>query len=301
MDEISERPLEVFEKPLENNEENDKSRKCRNWFITCNNWTQLTHDNIVGLKNCQFLFQHEVGELGTPHIQGTLMFKNARSWDQLRKAIGEYYFKPAKNIHACLNYCKKVKTRVSDNYFTNIPKFMKQTPFQYEFKWWQQLALNYLAAPPVKVDRDRILWIWSAMGSIGKTTFLKWFHRNNRTQFVVSGGRETDCLNAIIQHIETHNCEPKGVFWLLPRVKGNTISNSALEQIADGFFYSGKYTGGILNTEKPLKVVIIANSPPDKSKQSSDRLRVIQVDDYDVAATRLQKFFRASARRPSAE
>ena len=176
MGDVSFEEFEEIEKAKENI---DKSKKYRNWFMTLNNWTQQTHDILLCLKNCEYLFQHEVGKKGTPHIQGILVFKNARNWEQMRKSIGNYYFRNAKNVNACWNYCKKVQTRVSDGYFTNIPRFMAKKPFKYEFHWWQKVVNNYLEAPAKWDDRDEILWIWSRMGRQGKTVFLKWLILNN--------------------------------------------------------------------------------------------------------------------------
>lgn len=93
----------------------------RNWIITCNNWTRETHETLCSLAGCKYHFQHEMGKEGTPHIQGVLMFKNARSWQQLREKIGEYYYKPANNLHACRNYCSKMKTRVGGEILHEYP------------------------------------------------------------------------------------------------------------------------------------------------------------------------------------
>ena len=266
--------------------------KIRNWFITCNNWTQQTHDALLSLKNCEYLFQHEVGEEGTPHIQGTLMFKNGRSWEQLRNQIGEYWFKRAKNKWACLNYCKKKETRIGEVYYTNIPKYMRKKEFPYRFYWWQVMLLHYLGAPPVKKDRDRIYWLWSSMPEAGKTTFMKWLLLNNRGEYTIAGGTEQGCLQSINNFYEEHGKFPKAVFWTLPRAKTNCISHAAVEQIADGLAYGEKYKGIKLLAEGTIKVVVMGNYFPILNKQSSKRIRVVNIDDRKKAANIIINLFR---------
>ena len=77
----------------------------RNWIGTLNNWNPETLETLRSLKNCEWIANPEKGEkTGTPHLQVCLMFRSARKWKHLREKIGEYWFAPAKNKHAVMNY-----------------------------------------------------------------------------------------------------------------------------------------------------------------------------------------------------
>ena len=55
--------------------------KSRNWVFTWNNWSpeSLLHIARVIAPNCVYVgFQPERGLAGTPHLQGVVVFKNAR-------------------------------------------------------------------------------------------------------------------------------------------------------------------------------------------------------------------------------
>lgn len=65
--------------------------KGRAWTFTLNNYTKDEINKItVEIKNDTYVvFGHEVGESGTPHLQGYIHFKNARSFRSVKKLIGE--------------------------------------------------------------------------------------------------------------------------------------------------------------------------------------------------------------------
>ena len=246
--------------------------KFRNWMITCNNWTQETHETLCNLAGCKYLFQHEVGKEGTPHIQGVLMFKNARTWKQLRDKIGEYWFKPAENIHACKNYCSKVKTRVGDGYFTNIPEYQKKqikdpmegkTPF-----WWQQEILDICAKEP---DDRTIHWFWEPDGCKGKTTIAKHICINRDDAYLV-GGKANDMKYAIAEQCAVSK-PPKIVFMNLTRSIEEYVSYAGIEAAKDGFFFSGKFKSGMCMYDCP-HIIIFANFEPQLDKLSADRWKL---------------------------
>ena len=256
--------------------------KFYNWMITCNNWTQETHDSIPKLSNCKYLFQHEIGKQGTPHIQGVLMFKSQRTWAQLRKSIGKYWFRPAENIHACKNYCKKQKTRVGKKYFTNIPEYMKMqlddpmeglTPY-----WWQQKILDICKEKP---DVRSIHWFWEPKGCEGKTTIAKHICIHNNEASLI-GGKAADMKFAISELVAASK-PPKILFMNITRSIEDYVSYDGIESAKDGFFFSPKFKSGMVMYNCP-HIIIFANFEPQYEKLSEDRWKIYNIHEPPPAS-----------------
>lgn len=98
-----------------------KSARSRNWFFTLNNYTADDIKSITEVKgnDYEFVFQEEKGESGTPHLQGVLMFKNARSFSSVKKLLRRAHLERVKNRLASIRYCTKTETRIGEVY-TNL-------------------------------------------------------------------------------------------------------------------------------------------------------------------------------------
>jgi len=86
---------------------------------TLNNWTEDELDALVAagseLHEIQFLcFQKEVGENGTPHLQGYTRFKSKKTFDQVKEQLVErVHVEEAKGTEdQCIAYCTKTDTAV---------------------------------------------------------------------------------------------------------------------------------------------------------------------------------------------
>lgn len=89
-----------------------QSPKSRNWCFTLNNYEQSEVEHIQSLdldKIRYCVFGKEVGESGTPHLQGFVVFKNAVRLKTLREMIGSRcHYEVAKgNIKQNYKYCTK--------------------------------------------------------------------------------------------------------------------------------------------------------------------------------------------------
>lgn len=116
------------------------SVRSRNWCFTWNNYDEksidtLTHDySVYGVE--KYIFQEEKGENGTRHLQGVLMFKNARSFYSMKKLFGGngVHWEPCKNWIASIQYCSKEATRSGKVYSNfDMRDFLvkkERTPFQ---------------------------------------------------------------------------------------------------------------------------------------------------------------------------
>lgn len=90
----------------------DTSKKSRNWFYTLNNPEDKDIKEHKEMKCSYHVFQKEVGKKGTPHLQGTIVFKNAKTFGGMKKLMPKAHLRPVKNLCRAIAYCRKEKTRV---------------------------------------------------------------------------------------------------------------------------------------------------------------------------------------------
>lgn len=88
------------------------TNRVRAWCFTINNYTAMDENilNTLGNKSgvvCLF-YGKEVGENGTPHLQGYVYFTNARTLVQMKKIHKQWHCEPSRGSHADnWNYCNK--------------------------------------------------------------------------------------------------------------------------------------------------------------------------------------------------
>ncbi len=89
--------------------------KCRNWCFTLNNYTENEISTIIREKDnsrCnKYCFQEEKGDNGTPHLQGTLAYKHAISFNTVKKLLPKAHWEKARSLNRALAYCCKKDTR----------------------------------------------------------------------------------------------------------------------------------------------------------------------------------------------
>jgi len=83
-------------------------KKSRSFCFTLNNYTDLEYTAVQAIE-CRYLcVGKEVGEAGTPHLQGYIHFENPRSFKAVKKLLMRAHLEPAKgNPKQASDYCKK--------------------------------------------------------------------------------------------------------------------------------------------------------------------------------------------------
>lgn len=269
------KPVETLGKGGEGNTSSSPPTKSRgsqliNHFFTFNNYNDHEGgdpNNVYNiLKNhpkvLKFVFQEEVGEEGTPHLQGNVICKpkQACRWSEFGLSNAIHWEKTRKEKNA-MEYCQKDETRAGKTYSWGFPKPLKIIT---ELRPWQNELLEFSLTEP---DDRTVLWIHDDKGGIGKTAFIKYMvHHHNA--LVCGSGKNADIINFIFNaDMDQSNC----VFFTLPRADRGKISYAAIESIKDGLISNTKYETGqkIFN---PPHVIILANYPPDHpEKLSADR------------------------------
>jgi len=87
--------------------------RSKNWCFTLNNYTNEELEQLTGLNGNKqikyMIYGKEVGEQGTPHIQGYIMFQNQKLFKQIKKFIPErsHIEKAKGDIAQNVAYCSK--------------------------------------------------------------------------------------------------------------------------------------------------------------------------------------------------
>lgn len=80
----------------------------KRWCFTLNNWTQAEYEAIVDTVCVYQIVGKEIGESGTPHLQGYIVFKNAQRLVAVRRIAARAHWETAKGSTAQnVTYCGK--------------------------------------------------------------------------------------------------------------------------------------------------------------------------------------------------
>ena len=125
-------------------------QRARAWCFTINNPTSPTLPEI----DCRYLvYGRETGESGTPHLQGLIVFKNAKKFSQLKKQLPTAHLEVKRGtFKEASDYCKK------DGDFTEIGELPddptekgRKEKRRYE-ELWEQCKTGNIE------DMDKQLW-----------------------------------------------------------------------------------------------------------------------------------------------
>lgn len=254
----------------------------KRWCFTLNNYTKEDLSSIVPVlsKYCdKYLVAKEVGESGTPHLQGFINFKTKARPKSVFCFNEKFHWEAAKgNDQQQVNYIGselKNKSSKSEIWLSEgMPK--PPTPIRINLTW-NTLWTNMLEIVTADTDKDNdrlIHWLWSDRGKFGKTQFTRYLVHHHKAQFI-TGGKYADIMN-LVYHTDMDECQILVVN--VPRILANNVSYSALEAIKDGLVSNMKsHTNGskIFN---PPHVLVFANSPPKSDTMSTDKWNIYNID-----------------------
>lgn len=288
--------------------------QAKHWCFTLNNYTDADIDRIKALGNeVDYLIAgKEVGESGTPHLQGYVSFRGRKRLTQVKAALGSNpHVSVCRNIDASVEYCKKdgdffevgtpsagpggrtdldafkddVKSGNLD--FASIREihsevYAKYTRFCIEFvqdhlpkkvvpahdlRPWQQTLVEQLEGEP---DDRTITFIVDKNGNEGKTWFSHWYQQTHDNVQVLLPGKKMDMAYAL-----DPTCS---VFFVdAPRSKqGEYLQYDFLEEVKNGYIFSGKYESRVKTLAK-CHLVVMMNELPDLLKLSHDRYNLVEL------------------------
>ncbi len=265
------------------------------WMFTWNNypddWADVIRARVQAVKvtfpALKWIGGEEVAPTtGTKHIQGYIEFmppgpdaKRVRPISALGlpKEVhwGDKNGKPCRGTRKDnITYCSKECRNVVSTFKIPKPLWVPQM-----YGWQLEAAALFdaeLDSPAWEINRH-IHWFWEPNGKMGKSSFARWAIASHALEgtpgeIILVGGKAADMKHAIAGHFEKYGEYPEKVIVDVPRESLQYVSYAGLEEVRNGLFFSGKYESGMVLTN-PLKMIVLANSPPEEGKWSGDRIQ----------------------------
>lgn len=242
-------------------------RWCFTWNNYPNDWVAPLAPTLDG---SEWIGVPEVGESGTPHIQGYVEFPVKVRPVGYKGCPREIHWEKCRgNRQQNIAYCTKDGVEGKKGTL----KVPRQIQLINPDLWWEKKILETIEKDP---DDRTIYWYWSEGGKVGKTSFCKYLTVKHGA--IPVSGKGADVRNAVCTYLKDRGEVPEIVVFPIPRSFNlEYLSYEALENIKDMYFYSGKYEGGVVCGPSP-HVFIFANEEPDIGRISHDRWKIIKID-----------------------
>ena len=249
------------------------SKEVKKFCFTLNNYSEEESDNLikiaVSVLKCKYILGYEIGECGTPHIQGFLLLDKKKSWDSVLKSLNNkrIHLESAKGSEKSnIDYCTK-----DNNFKTNYPNLKPKKALKLitNLYPWQIEIVNLLKIEP---DGRTINWYHEPIGGSGKSAFCKYMFSKYNV-LVIQGGKLSDIMNILFNY----DCDSLEMIIIdIPRKNKNNISYSAVECILNGMITNTKYETGT-KVFNPPHLVVFSNFHPDTVNLSEDRWRITEI------------------------
>lgn len=246
----------------------------KHWCFTFNNYTQddiKSFQELSSNSSKRYVFQEEIGEEGTIHLQGYIEFNEKLRPKKLYD--NKIHWEKCRNIKKSILYCSKDDTRNGEIYCHNIrlPKKVKILN-ESDLYSWQHDIIKIIKEEP---DDRTINWFWEHNGCAGKSTFCKYLAVQHNALIV--GARATDMKYMIVKYEELHGVYPDIIIMDIARSNDtNDIDYDGIEQVKNGLFMSSKYECCQVIMNCP-HIICFANAKPNKNAMSEDRWNIKRI------------------------
>lgn len=249
--------------------------KSTEWCFTYNNYTVDCPDRLASFfdsAGCRYVFQREVAESGTPHLQGVVRFSKPLvpiiEVPKVHELFSRIHWERCRSWEHSIRYCSKDDTRVPD---TAPYQNVEVLPIPKIHGWQSHLVDTLL---PSFTHRN-VYWFWEPRGGVGKSMLVRYLCMT-RSALLVSG-KDSDIKHGVATYLENTGAGPDLVIVDVPRSSCGYLSYSGIEQVANGCFFSSKYESTMVVTKYPL-IVCFANERPNFERMSADRWQVYRID-----------------------
>jgi len=290
----------------------------KNWCFTLNNYEDGDVARLLALETegsvAYCIFGREIGESGTPHLQGFIQFSSRKTRTAALALVGQAHFSVCRFVQKSIDYCKKegnfsevgTPPTSSAGQRTDLDAFKEDVvQGNVDLKSLRELHSEVLARfprfcqdyvfdhIPKRVLPDHPLRPWQQIlfedlqkdPDARKVTFLvdtdgnsgkTWFSH----WFVGKNVRPAQVLlpgkKADMAH--TLDCTSEVIFIDAPRSKqGDYLQYDFLEEVKNGYVFCSKYESRLKHMP-PCHVVVSMNEEPDLTKLSIDRYDIRRLD-----------------------
>lgn len=251
----------------------------RNWCFTYNNHTSEIFSSISSKCSSicdRYVFQEEKGQSGTIHLQGYMRFKRkCRPFTHFKDR--NFHWEITRSPEASITYCSSEDKRLPGGKIVSfgIPKLelvnVKTIKPEHFYEWqtqvWELLDNQ---------QERSILWVFEAKGNTGKSSLVKYLCVHKHA--IILSGKASDIKYGVVKYFELNKRYPTLITIDVPRTRKEFLQYSAIEELKNGCFFSGKYEGGMCIFNCP-KIVCFSNSLPDLKAMSRDRWQIYNIVD----------------------
>lgn len=286
----------------------------KNYCFTLNNPTpeEYAHFAALPTEATWMVVGKEVGESGTPHLQGIVCFIKRRSLTQAKAILSDRaHFEVARDVVASIKYCRKdgdfyelgsVPERPSERRRSDLEAFKDSVKsgllavsdlresHSEVFAKYPRFCFDYIRQyAPKRSIKTFPLHPWQQ-----ELVDLLTTEPDDRTiVFIVdeqgNAGKSWFCDWYAQEHKRTQVMNPgkkadmayaletdiRVLFLDAPRSKqGEYIQYDFLEDVKNGRVFSGKYESGMKHLNN-VHIVVMMNEQPDMNKLSADRYVII--------------------------
>lgn len=295
--------------------------QAKKWVYTLNNPSQEEQDLVENLYLQHATVYHvagqEVGESGTPHVQGFVIFNTPKRLTQVRPLLARAHWESSRGTALqASDYCKK------EGNFKEWGTLPAKT--QGKRNDWERLReyVDELGQRPTR--RELLLQFPHLMGRYERTVHdyvSALFPEPSLTDSLPRDGWQLDLVNRLLEEPEdrlvdfiydfeggkgkswvtkyflTHHSEKtqvlrigkrddlamaidpqKSIFFIdVPRTQMEYLQYSVLESLKDRIVFSPKYHSSTKILSHLPHVVVLCNEYPDRSSMTSDRFNVITI------------------------
>lgn len=291
----------------------------RRFCFTLNNPTDgevAALDNLDGTVR-YLVYGREVGDSGTPHLQGFVIFNNATTLAAAKRRIGERaHLEVARGTSKqASDYCKKdgdfaeygdlpanAGKRNDWEAYKQWVESLGRVPSKVEvLREWPSLYARYrravfeyaeaIAPPPVLVqDEPRFGWQSNLAAHLDTESHPR------EIRFIIdpegNSGKSWFCKYAITKYPDRVQVLRIGkrddlaycididrdIFLFdIPRNQMKFLQYSVLESLKDQMIFSPKYESSFKVLRSVPKVIVFGNEQPDMNEMSQDRYKIINI------------------------
>jgi len=250
--------------------------RCRAWCFTINNYTEGEFEAIKEVRCRYLVIGKEIGESGTPHLQGYIYFDAAKSRSTVSRLLPRSHLEQRFGTNSqAAQYCKK------------------------EGSWWekgeppmQEEEARKKGGEGVKIAWETILkhvrdgdteWVAEAYPKIyiQLKPRLESLHQPKVVPILGDLSHEwwvgpsgTGKSRLLWELYPEHYEKPLNKWWdgykhepivaIEEWSPANTCTTSSLKRWADRYPFAGEIKGGVMTRLRPKKIIVLSNFRPDQ-------------------------------------
>jgi len=240
-----------------------EQQKCR-WCFTLNNYTESEVDRIRKLECKYLVFGFELGESGTPHLQGYIHYDRSMRFNHVQRDLPRAHIEPAHGtaIQAA-DYCKK------DGKFEEFGE-MPITKQEASKSTWKNILLKSQQGDHewIKDNHPRI-WIQFSTKLeslfIPKTEILDYELQHEWWVGPTGCGKSSALWSLYPEHFQKETNK----WWCGYRYENvvaieewspkNECTGAYLKVWADRYPFTAQIKGGSLTKARPIKLIVLSN------------------------------------------